>query len=64
MHDFSGLLKGPINVTGDDRSAEFVDFNIVFLGIGHVHEYSSCSGVEEDSGFNNFVSFSGFAFNG
>ena len=58
MHNFSGLVKGPINVVGDDRSVEFVDFNIVF------HEYSSCSGVEEDRGFDGFISFSGFAFDG
>ena len=64
MCDFSGLVKGSINVAGDDRSVEFVYFDIVFLGIGFIHEYSSCSGVEEDRGFNGFVSFSGFAFNG
>ena len=64
MHDFSGLVKGSINVAGDDRSVKFVDFNIVFLGVGLVHEYSSCSGVEEDRGFNGFISFSGFAFDG
>ena len=64
MHDFSSLVKGPINIVGDDRSVEFVDFNVMFLGIGFVHEYSSCSGVEEDWGFNNFISLSGFALNG
>ena len=64
MHNFSGLVKGPVNVAGYDRSVKFVDFNIVFLGIGRVHEYSSCSGVKEDRGFNSFISFSGFAFDG
>ena len=64
MHDFSGLVKGSINVARDNRSVEFVDFDIVFLGVGLVHEYSSCSGVEEDRGFDSFISFSGFAFNG
>ena len=64
MRNFSGLVKGPVNVAGYDRSVEFVDFDIVFLGIGLVHEYSSCSGVEEDRGFDSFMSFSGLAFNG
>ena len=64
MCDFSGLVKGPVNIVGYDRSVEFVDFDIVFLGVGLVHEYSSCSSVEEDRGFNSFISFSGFAFDG
>ena len=64
MCNFSSLVKGPVNVAGDDRSVNFVDFDIVFLGIGLVHEYSSCSGVEEDRGFDGFISFSGFAFDG
>ena len=64
MRNFSSLVKGPVNIVGDDRSVKFVDFNIVFLDIGFVHEYSSCSGVKEDRGFDSFISFSGFAFDG
>ena len=64
MRDLSGLIKGSINIVGDDGRIELVKLDVVFLGIGSVHENSSCSSVEEDWGFDNFVSFCGFAFNG
>ena len=45
MCDFSGLVKGSVDIAGNDRSVKFVDFNVMFLSIGFVHEYSSCSSV-------------------
>ena len=63
MHDFSGLVKSTVNIAGDDGRVELVKFDVVFLGIGSVHENSSCSSVKEDWGFDNFIFFCGFAFN-
>ena len=64
VHDFSGLVKGTVNIVGDDGRVKFIELDVVFLGVGSVHENSSCSGVKEDWGFDNFVSFCGFAFDG
>ena len=62
--DFSSLVKGTVNITGDDGRVELVKLDVVLLGVGSVHENSSCSSVEEDWGFNDFISFCGFAFDG
>ena len=46
--NFSGLVKGSVNIAGDDGRIKLVKLDVVFLGVGFVHENSACSGVKED----------------
>ena len=61
VRDLSGLVKGTVNIARDDGRVELVKLNVVFLGVGFVHENSSYSCVKEDWGFDNSISFCGFA---
>ena len=55
--DLSDLIFGSIYISGDNRVLEFVRKDSMSFDIVWVNEESSCSGVEEDLGIDDFIFF-------